>query len=249
MTVEVPPAVWLFSDSTVKQGHAHLVARYFESNPGPIQIRIGKTPIHLIPDLGDAFSWENAFERLRETRLTYKIPANEIIYLLTALPNENNWYCFEDPDFIFNAVGHVGDYAWVTRAASEVISSHYVLKTVFNVMLGNIGLSLDQLMHEQMRGCFYDFCENKSQLDFKLRTGDICGDCLNLFTEKGIPQELLAQTVNIMEALRRVTVSTGPYLPTQDVYDRWPFPVAITRHKAAQATNATNRLKYHSSII
>jgi hypothetical protein len=98
-------------------------------------------------------------------------------------------------------------------------------------------------MHETMRGCFYDFCLEKGQLDFKLRTGDICGDCMDVFTKIGVPEELLTQAINIMESLRRSTVSTGPYLSSQDDYNRWPFPVAVTRHKASQAINATNRLK------
>jgi hypothetical protein len=235
--------VWLFTDGTLKAKHSRLVCRYFERNPGPIEIREGMRSVELVPDVGKAFSWENAFKSLHEIRRVHDIPADEIVYLLTALPNENNWYSFEDPNFHCNAVGHVGDFSWVTRASSEVISAHYVLKTVFNMLLANAGLNWADYMHEEMRGCFYDFCEEKSQLDFKLRTGDICGDCMGVFAKIGVPDELLKQAVDIMESLRKSTVSTGPYLPPQDDYNRWPFPVAVTRHKASQAISATNRLK------
>src|SRR5262249_27764537 len=142
-----------------------------------------------------------------------------------------------------NAVGHVGDYSWVTRAPSEAISAHYVLTTIFGVILSKAGLKWEDYMHEETRGCFSDFCMEKSQLDLKLRTGDICGDCMDVAARIGVPDELLKQVVDIMESMRRATVSTAPYLSSQDAHSRWPFPVAVTRHKASQAINATNRLK------
>jgi hypothetical protein len=243
MSIQFPLVVWLFTDRTVSANHARLVARYFENNPGPIQIRLGKGSVQLRPDRGEALSWNSAFRCLNEIRRQQEIPADEIVYLLTALPNESNWYCFEDPDCRCNAVGHVGNYSWVTRAPSEVISAHYVLTTVFGVILAKAGLKREDYMHEEMRGCFSDFCLEKSQLDFKLRTGDICGDCMDVAARIGVPDELLKQVVDIMESMRRATVSTAPYLSSQDDYSRWPFPVAVTRHKASQAINVTNRLK------
>jgi hypothetical protein len=243
MSIQFPLVVWLFTDRSLKADHPRLVSRYFERNPGPIEIRTGTRSIELIPDMGDTISWDNAFDCLHKVRMQYQIPADDIVYLLTALPNEHNWYSFENPKFPRNAVGHVGDYSWVTRAPAEVISAHYVLKTVFNLMLVEAGKRWEDYMHETMRGCFYDFCEEKAQLDFKLRTGDICGDCMDVFSKIGVPEELLRQAVSIMESLRQSTISTSPYLPSRDDYSRWPFPVAVTRHKASQAINTTNRLK------
>jgi hypothetical protein len=243
MSIRVPLVVWLFTDRTLKADHSRLVSRYFERNPGPIEIRAGMRSVELTPDMDHAFSWDNAFECLNKIRAQYEIPPDHIVYLLTALPNEYNWYSFEDPNFPCNAVGHVGDYSWVTRAPAEVISAHYVLKTIFSVILGKADLNWEDYMHETMRGCISDFCSEKSQLDFKLRTGDICGDCMDVLAKIGVPDELLKQAIAVMESMRKSTVSTGPYLSSQDDYNRWPFPVAVTRHKASQAINATNRLK------
>ena len=74
-------------------------------------------------------------------------------------------------------------------------------------------------------------------MSFKLRTADICGDCLSVFQSIGIPDSLLAQTVAIMETTRRQAINTGQFLPAEVSFSGWPFPVAITRHKAVQATN------------
>lgn len=241
--MQFPLIVWLFRDRTLSASHARRVARYFENHPGPIQIRVAERPVELRPDRGNAFSWDSAFMRLSEIRQQHGIAEDQFIYLLTALSNEHNYFCFEDPDCYRNSVGHVGDYSWMTRAPAEAISTHYVLTTVYRVILDEAGLDWHDYMHEEMRGCFSDFCKEKSQLDFKLRTGDICGDCMGVLARAGVPDELIRQTVAVMESMRRDTVSTAPYLSTQDDYSRWPFPVAVTRHKASQAINATNRLK------
>jgi hypothetical protein len=56
MSIRIPLIVWLFTDRTLKADHSRLVSRYFESNPGPIQIRAGMRSVELVPDIGEAFS-------------------------------------------------------------------------------------------------------------------------------------------------------------------------------------------------
>lgn len=58
-----------------------------------------------------------------------------------------------------------------------------------------------------------------------------------MFGEIAIPDALLRQTVSIMEAMRKLALNTAPYLVPEHVFDRWAFPVAVTRHKVVQATN------------
>ena len=47
-----------------------------------------------------------------------------------------------------------------------------------------------------------DFCGNKNELILKIRTADLCSDCVKLMEEKQIDPLLVAQAFEIMEATR-----------------------------------------------
>src|SRR5262249_59145376 len=109
--------------------------------------------------------------------------------------------------------------------------------TVFNALLHEAQVLRDEVWHQKSRGCFFDFCAYKEDLSIKLRTADICGDCMQIFRSVGIPDALLKQTVAIMEASRKLAINTGQFLESEAEFSAWPFPVAITRHKVVQAVN------------
>lgn len=133
--------------------------------------------------------------------------------------------------------GPVADFSWATSAPNHAISAHYILKSVFLALLAEIGLGPERLWHKQPRGCFNDFCQRKDELSLKLRTADICGDCMQVYKDVGLPDELLAQTVRLNESVRKLALNTRQYMAKEEAFAEWPFPVAITRHKAVQASN------------
>lgn len=218
------------------------VAVLFERHSGPVTVRIVSRPVELKkagPD--DSLLWQDTFAAIRGLRETEKAPTDAFLYLLTKTENENNWYAVQDPDHMRNGFGHVGDFSWITSASHPAIVSHYLLKSIYNALVQEAGIDWFTLWHQEPRGCFFDFCAEKSDLNFKLRTADICGDCLSVFQAIGIPDSLLAQSVMLMEATRRQAINTGQFLPAEVSFHGWPFPVAITRHKAVQAANPLHR--------
>lgn len=52
------------------------------------------------------------------------------------------------------------------------------------------------------RGCPWDFCGDKSQVELKLRTGDVCPDCREKMLEKNIDPALARQIFAIMDDIR-----------------------------------------------
>ena len=111
-----------------------------------------------------------------------------------------------------------------TSAPNSAIVSHYLLKGIFNTLVQEAGIDWISLWHRKPRGCFFDFCEVKEDLNLKLRTADICGDCLSVFQSIGIPDSLLAQTVTMMESTRRQALNTGQFLPPETVFSAGHFP-------------------------
>jgi hypothetical protein len=229
--------VHLFSERGLDFKHASEVAAWFQRSAGPVSVDVIRRPVKVpLSESGDIL-WPAAFQKLRELRVEVAAPPEAFVYLLTASPNEYNWYAVEDEEYPRNGFGHVGDFSWVTSAPAHAISTHYIQKTIFNALLKENNIPLEDLWHEEPRGCMFDFCAYKEQLNLKLRTADICAECMSAFRDIRVPDALIQQTVSIMESARRLAVNTAPYLPPEPAFANWPFPVAITRHKVVQATN------------
>lgn len=228
-------------------------ARWFERYPGPVSIQIHNRPVQLELSPQGRLAWGTLFSALKSLREEKELPTPDFLCLLTVSPNESNWYAAQDDENMRNGFGHVADFTWATSAPASVINSHYILKGVFNALIQDAGIRWQDCWHIDPRGCFFDFCAIKTELNFKLRTADICGDCMEIFRQIGIPDALLKQTVEIMEGCRPLALNTGQYRPATDSFARWPFPVAVTRHKAVQASNPLFRflllLDHFDSVI
>jgi hypothetical protein len=230
-------SVLLAAEHGIERNQLNEVVRWFEKCPGPVTVRTIKRPVKLLLNDDGEVLWKTAFDTLQRLRAEHEVPNDGFVFLLTESPNENNWYAVQDPENMRNGFGQAGDFRWVTSAPTSVISTHYLLKSIFNALITETGLDWTALCHVNPRGCFFDLCAKKQQLNLKLRTADICGDCMQVFRDIGIPDSLLQQAVAIMEACRPLSLNTGPFRPSTLGFDRWPFPVAVTRHKVVQAAN------------
>lgn len=209
----------------------------FERHSGPITVNVVPRTLPLATDgPGNSLLWDDIFQALAELRKTENIPEDAFVCLLTKTANESNWYAGQDPKNMRNGFVHVSDFSWVTSAPSYAISAHYVMKGIFNFLLSKADQDWLHMMHLTPRGCFFDFCGDKGDFNIQLRTADICGDCLPVLQASGVSNELLVQAVSVMEETRNQARNTSQFLPTTEVFHGWPFPVAITRHKAVQAS-------------
>ncbi len=233
--------VWLFAERGLGRRHLDDVIRIFELNPGPVVIDKQAMSISVEQDRAGALTWDSIFRALRDLRSQKSIPPEDFVFLLTKSPNAENWFAAEDEQQIRNGFGHVGDFSWATTAPSSVISAHYILKAIFNALVTERGTHWSELWHKKPRGCFYDFCSDKREITFKLRTADICGDCMQVLRSLEVPEALIGQTVKIMEQGRLSAINTQAFLSRPYPFETWPFPVAATRQKAVQAQLPTIR--------
>lgn len=156
---------------------------------------------------------------------------------MTGRPNENNWYAAHDEGDYRTGFIHVDDFSWATSAPSSVVNAHFVLKGVLNALIAGFDPAGAQIWHDQPRGCLFDFCEEKTDLNLKLRTADICGDCMEILREVRASDSLIQQVIEIMDAGRLLSLSTRQFRRVEEQFNQWPFPVAVTRHKVVQATD------------
>jgi hypothetical protein len=227
----------LFCEQGLDRKYAEQTAAWFERFPGPVTVQVATPPVRVKPNAQGDLAWDEVFRALEKLREDNRIPLSTFVLLLTKTPNENNWYAAQDEKQMRNGFGHFGDFTWVTSAPISAIAAHYILKGIFNALLDDGKVAWKEMWHNEPRGCFFDFCGDKWDLSLKLRTADVCGDCMQVFQSVGIPDSLLKQTVAIMEASRRLAINTGQFLNDDTTFNTWPFPVAITRHKIVQALN------------
>ncbi|MDP4852605.1 MAG: hypothetical protein NWR22_05425, partial [Saprospiraceae bacterium] len=58
-------------------------------------------------------------------------------------------------------------------------------------------------VHTKARGCMMDFCQNKRDITLKIRTADLCSDCLNIIKSKDVPFNFLNQVFSLWEEIRK----------------------------------------------
>lgn len=215
----------------------------FRSHPGPISVELDPEPLTLTVHQNTRAPWSHLFERLDQRRKERGIPDEGLAHLLTHTPNELNWFVGTNERQPRTSFSHLADIHWYTSAPQSAIAAQFLLTAVFNALLLGPDSKIRDIKHETARGCFFDFCANKVEIALKLRTADICEDCLSRLVASGASEQLVRQSVALLEHIRSCAISTSRYLPKADTAARWPFPVALTRHKAVHARHPAVRLR------
>ena len=59
----------------------------------------------------------------------------------------------------------------------------------------------EKLMHDESRGCLFDFCEHRADVAAKLSAGRVCDPCRQALTAAGIPTDRVLNLVNAVRLL------------------------------------------------
>jgi hypothetical protein len=150
-----------------------------------------------IPEIRKEVSWKNIFELCQQNRIVNNLPGSNLAILLTEIANEHNWFCALDPANPWNGFIHTAEWKYYVNC-SEVFPVAYLVAAL--VLKKHMGSYWDGL-HQVPLGCINDFCAHKRDIILKLRTADICIDCMHLLQDKLDPLEI-QQMLNILEGVR-----------------------------------------------
>jgi len=129
-------------------------------------------------------TWDILFKKCNDYRKTKTISNQEFVILLTDLSNEKNWFAAIDDTMPFNGFVHADDWSYYIDCpqqfpiAYEVIAlllHHYSIKNLYE---------FQNQVHERSIGCVNDFCLNKKDIILKLRTADICSNCMSKLKDR-----------------------------------------------------------------
>jgi hypothetical protein len=146
-------------------------------------------------------NWENFFETCNRYRINNNVPKSEFVILLTEVANHDNWFSAFDPLQTNNAFVHTGEWQHYIHC-SEVFPVAYLISSL--ILQKGMFLNHEQLQnhsHLQTLGCFNDFCANKKDIILKLRTADICLECIKLLQNK-VDSAIVNQILSIFEGVR-----------------------------------------------
>lgn len=148
-------------------------------------------------------TWEDLFLICEKYRRNYTVPENDLVFLLTDVSNDKNWFGSVDQKMrnVFIQTSN-----WSSFFGSEIDSrfpiAYEVVVWTLRILMYRNRYELSQQLHAQPKGCMMDFCEHKSQIVLKMRTADICGDCLDYIQKRDVNRTALNQILETMDGIR-----------------------------------------------
>lgn len=190
------PIKFLFRENDIAENMDDETEEY--DGPGGYGNRIGNELYGNI-----RLDWNEHFskcERFREQNK--KIKPDELVVLFTDYGNKDNWFSSWDPAGKLNffiQTSRWDDYV-DARSCYPIL---YELATI--PLIISTWKNLDEVIaasHEEPRGCPLDYCREKTEIELRLRTGDVCPDCRKVMMSKGIDPKLARQVFDILDHVR-----------------------------------------------
>ena len=129
--------------------------------------------------------WDEFFKICNQFRSNKKIHENDYVFLLTEHQNQEDYFGWTDEK--------LGNYfiqtsGWNQYFESEVNKhfpiSYEVVAWILRSLMYDTQEELLKNAHVRARGCVMDFCDEKTDIVLKMRTGDVCNSCLQRIKER-----------------------------------------------------------------
>ena len=167
------------------------------SVPGPI--RFSAVPDSLLTGtdsntLSAADRRQHLLQTIKRYREANKTPEQDSLILLSGLSDDFYWF---NSKFVDGNDGIVYGSDWDRYFSVPTDSVYPVVYEITAWVLrsrlfGNISEAALHA-HRSPRGCFMDLCTNDSDVTLKMRTGDICPECLEFIREKRLSTVVVSQ--------------------------------------------------------
>ena len=146
-------------------------------------------------------NWSTIFDKCNSYRKKNGIPDNEFVILLTEVSNSNNWFASLDEKMPYNGFIHTADWNHFIKCLDSFPIAYEVVALILQKHMFNDYNELRTSVHIDPIGCINDMCLEKKDIKLKMRTADICSECM--FKIKGkLSFAEINQALNIMESLR-----------------------------------------------
>lgn len=154
-------------------------------------------------------SWDYFFKKCYEFReingIRQRDPVDlyDHVILLTDIGNELNWFGSVGPsmrDYFIQTSG------WSFFFGEEVdqrfpIAYEIAIWLIRHLMFDKREEILEGI-HKESKGCGNDFCQNKREIILKMRTADLCKDCMDVLKQRDVSPIVISQLFDILDGIR-----------------------------------------------
>ena len=226
------------------------VYELLDLSQGPLNVRRANAAVEL-PD--EILSWQLFFAQCMLFRQENNVLPEDFVVLLTTRKNDKNWFSAYDSNGSNSVFICTDDWEYYVPSEAKYPIAYEVIVNVLQKMTFSDIEETVQHAHMTPRGCMNDMCEWKSEITFKLRTADICEDCLQLLNGQGVRSDVIQQVLVIFDTIRREVLFSRLYHAQREDDSLLPFSVAITRRKMNTAVEPLGKflmmLDHFDSLI
>ncbi|MBL0340894.1 MAG: hypothetical protein IPP71_08190 [Bacteroidetes bacterium] len=154
------------------------------------------------PDEIKKVTWKSIFDKCDLNRKKNHIPETEAVIILTDYINEKNWFSGSAPNGKLNFFVHAGQWEFFLPCDARFPVAYETIAVVFRHLLFGSFDEINRRAHERPRGCVNDFCKEKKDITFKLRTADLCPDCYLIIEERKVNPAVVSQFFQTIDHIR-----------------------------------------------
>ena len=154
------------------------------------------------PEKLTRLKWDDIFERCQAFRKANDISEFEFVILLTDKGNEFNWFAAPNPKGGRDGFVQTSGLGFYLPGFSRASIVYLIVTHLLRHLMFSSIREMSEGVHQTSVGCMNDFCGNKSELILKIRTADLCSDCVKRLEDKQVDPLLANQVFEIMEATR-----------------------------------------------
>ncbi len=157
----------------------------------------------IFPIIKRYYTWKELFNAIEEYKKEQSIDENDFVFLLTNEYNEKNWFAFIGPS-MRTAFIHTDDWPWFFGDSTDIRFpiAYEVVVWLIRALMSENQKEIVSRFHKKTVGCLNDFCKNKTEITIKMRTADICEDCMRVLKEKDVSPHYLNQLFSVMDGIR-----------------------------------------------
>ena len=155
-------------------------------------------------------TWEQLFTECDAYRKKKRIAEKDIVVLLTDFGNDINWFggiSLSMKNF-FIQTSNWEHYFGNSIDIRYPIAYEVIIWVMRYYMFPNRD-AMEKGVHEQPLGCIMDFCGDKTQITLKMRTADVCEDCMDKFIGQDVPVLHTRQFFDILDGIQSVMTFRG----------------------------------------
>jgi hypothetical protein len=156
--------------------------------------------------------WDAFFQQAEDFRANFqeekkdkdKVNPEDYVVVLSDHGNEALWFSGADYGGKNNIFVHCEDWDFFAKGSDvRYPIAYHVVITLLHHKWGKSKEEIMEKVHglemgNPHLGCINDFCEEKSEVNLKIRTGDICENCINEFIQAGVNKFLILQVLEIL---------------------------------------------------